>query len=31
VLQKVRFDTQQFMNSFINILFSTVVGIGFLI
>ena len=31
VLQKVRFDTQQFINSFINILFSTVVGIGFLI
>jgi len=31
VLQKVRFDIQQFMNSFINILFSTVVGIGFLI
>jgi ATP-binding cassette subfamily B protein len=31
VLQKVRFDTQQFMNSFINILFSTIVGIGFLI
>ncbi|MDX9725945.1 MAG: ABC transporter ATP-binding protein [Bacteroidales bacterium] len=31
VLQKVRFDTQQFINSFINILFSTVVGVGFLI
>jgi len=31
VLQKVRFDTQQFINSFINILFSSVVGIGFLI
>lgn len=31
VLQKVRTDTQQFMNSFINILFSTVVGLGFLI
>ena len=31
VLQKVRADTQQFMNSFINILFSSVVGIGFLI
>jgi ATP-binding cassette subfamily B protein len=31
VLQKVRFDTQQFTNSFINILFSSVVGIGFLI
>lgn len=31
VLQKVRSDTQQFINSFINILFSSVVGIGFLI
>ncbi len=31
VLQKVRRDTQQFINSFINILFSSVVGIGFLI
>ncbi|MCJ7447218.1 MAG: ABC transporter ATP-binding protein/permease [Bacteroidales bacterium] len=31
VLQKVRNDTQQFINSFINILFSSVVGIGFLI
>ena len=31
VLQKVRTDTQQFLNSFINILFSTIVGIGFLI
>src|SRR5215207_3385415 len=31
VLQKVRTDTQQFVNSFINILFSSVVGIGFLI
>jgi ATP-binding cassette subfamily B protein len=31
VLQKVRMDTQQFLNSFINILFSSVVGIGFLI
>ena len=31
VLQKVRFDTQQFINSFINILFSSIVGIGFLI
>ena len=31
VLQKVRTDTQQFMNSFINVLFSSVVGIGFLI
>jgi ATP-binding cassette subfamily B protein len=31
VLQKVRSDTQQFINAFINILFSSVVGIGFLI
>lgn len=31
VLQKVRMDTQQFINAFINILFSSVVGIGFLI
>jgi len=31
VLQKVRSDTQQFINSFINILFSSVVGLGFLI
>ena len=31
VLQKVRSDTQQFINSFINILFSSVVGIGFLV
>ena len=31
VLQKVRTDTQQFINSFINILFSSIVGIGFLI
>ncbi|MFT3935317.1 MAG: ABC transporter ATP-binding protein [Chitinophagaceae bacterium] len=31
VLQKVRTDTQQFINSFINVLFSSVVGIGFLI
>lgn len=31
VLQKVRMDTQQFVNSFINILFSSVVGMGFLI
>jgi len=31
VLQKVRMDTQQFINSFINILFSTVVGVGFLV
>ncbi len=31
VLQKVRSDTQMFINSFINILFSSVVGMGFLI
>ncbi|MCK9611308.1 MAG: ABC transporter ATP-binding protein [Bacteroidales bacterium] len=31
VLQKVRTDTQQFTNSFINILFSSLVGIGFLV
>jgi len=31
VLQKVRTDAQQFINSFINILFSSIVGIGFLI
>ena len=31
VLQKVRMDTQQFINSFINILFSSIVGMGFLI
>jgi len=31
VLQKVRSDTQQFINSLINILFSSIVGIGFLI
>jgi len=31
VLQKVRMDTQVFISSFINILFSTVVGMGFLI
>ena len=31
VLQKVRSDTQQFINAFINILFSSVVGMGFLI
>lgn len=31
VLQKVRSDTQQFINAFINILFSSIVGIGFLI
>jgi ATP-binding cassette subfamily B protein len=31
VLQKVRTDTERFINGFINILFSSVVGIGFLI
>src|SRR6195952_4645060 len=31
VLQKVRSDTQQFINSFINVLFSSIVGIGFLV
>jgi ATP-binding cassette subfamily B protein len=31
ILQKVRMDTQIFINSFINILFSSIVGIGFLI
>src|SRR3546814_8069439 len=31
ILQKLRTDTERFMNSFINILFSSVVGMGFLI
>ncbi len=31
VLQKVRMDTQRFAHSFINILFSSIVGIGFLV
>src|SRR5215218_2455914 len=31
VLQKVRTDTERFINGFINILFSSLVGIGFLI
>jgi ATP-binding cassette subfamily B protein len=31
ILQKVRMDTQRFINAFINILFSTLVGIGFLV
>jgi len=31
VLQKVRLDTQMFISSFINILFSTIVGMGFLV
>lgn len=31
VLQKVKTDTERFLNSFINILFSSIVGMGFLI
>ena len=31
ILQKVRTDTERFITSFINILFSTIVGIGFLV
>lgn len=31
VLQKVRTDTEKFISSFINILFSSIVGIGFLL
>ncbi|MEO6069873.1 MAG: ABC transporter ATP-binding protein, partial [Chitinophagaceae bacterium] len=31
ILQKVRTDTERFVNSFINVLFSSVVGVGFLI
>ncbi len=31
VLQKVKTDTERFINSFINILFSSIVGIGFLL
>ncbi len=31
ILQKVRSDVQQFINAFINVLFSSIVGIGFLI
>lgn len=30
-LQKVRTDTERFINSFINVLFSSIIGIGFLI
>ena len=30
ILQKVRMDTQMFINSFINVLFSSLIGIGFL-
>ena len=31
ILQKLKTDTERFVNSFINILFSSVVGVGFLI
>lgn len=31
ILQKVKTDTERFVNSFINILFSSVVGMGFLV
>lgn len=31
ILQKVRTDTEKFINSFVNVLFSSVVGVGFLI
>src|SRR6185436_188837 len=31
ILQKVKTDTERFVNSFINVVFSSVVGIGFLI
>lgn len=31
ILQKVRTDTEKFINAFVNILFSSLVGIGFLI
>ncbi len=31
ILQKVRVDTERFINAFINILFSSLIGIGFLI
>ena len=31
VLQKVRTDTERFINAFINILFSSLVGVGFLV
>src|SRR5687767_3293779 len=31
VLQKVKTDTERFINSFINILFSSLIGVGFLI
>ncbi len=31
VLQKIRTDTEKFINAFVNVLFSSVVGVGFLI
>src|SRR5690606_34367711 len=31
LLQKVRTDTEKFINAFINILFSSIVGMGFLV
>lgn len=31
ILQKVRTDTEKFVNSFVNVLFSSIVGMGFLI
>lgn len=31
ILQKVRTDTEKFINSFVNILFSSIVGMGFLV
>ena len=31
ILQKVRTDTEKFINAFVNILFSSVVGVGFLV
>lgn len=31
ILQKVRTDTEKFINSFVNVLFSSLVGVGFLI
>jgi ATP-binding cassette subfamily B protein len=31
ILQKVRTDTERFINAFVNILFSSIVGIGFLL
>ena len=31
LLQKVRSDTERFINAFVNILFSSIVGVGFLV